>query len=172
MTMPMLDAYIPDGALSPEAETKLLGRLTDLLLLHEGVDPANPAARDLAWVFLHRPEVLVGGSPPTEPRYRFVCQVPEGQYSEKRREAVTAAMTQAVADAEGGSYPDPPARVWVFTLEIPDGTWGGFGRVVRLPDIYEQVVGPEMRAAAEQRLATRHHKEAAALLELARTRPG
>jgi len=53
--MPMLDAYIPEGALSPEAEDKLLARLTDLLLQHEGVDPANQAARALAWVFVHRP---------------------------------------------------------------------------------------------------------------------
>jgi hypothetical protein len=56
--MPMLDAYIPEGALSPEAEDKLLARLTDLLLQHEGVDPANPAARALAWVFVHRPGLI------------------------------------------------------------------------------------------------------------------
>ena len=43
--MPMLDAYIPEGALSPEAEDKLLAQLTDLLLQHEGVDPTNQAAR-------------------------------------------------------------------------------------------------------------------------------
>jgi len=42
--MPMLDAYIPEGALPPEAEDKLLARLTGLLLQHEGVDPANQAA--------------------------------------------------------------------------------------------------------------------------------
>lgn len=61
--MPMLDAYIPEGALSPDAEDKLLARLTDLMLEHEGVDPANQAARELAWVFVHRPAVYVGGSP-------------------------------------------------------------------------------------------------------------
>jgi phenylpyruvate tautomerase PptA (4-oxalocrotonate tautomerase family) len=165
--MPMLDAYIPEGALSPQAEDKLLARLTDLLLQHEGVDPANPAARALAWVFVHRPAVYVGGSPAAEPRYRFVCQVPEGQYNDKRRQAVTAAMTQAVADAEAGSHPDPSNRVWVFTIEIPDGTWGGFGRVVRLPDIAEHVLGPDMRAPAQQWLAARQRKTAAALIEMA-----
>jgi len=96
-----------------------------------------------------------------------VCQVPEGQYDDKRRQAVTAAMTQAVADAEGGSYPDPSSRVWVFTIEIPDGTWGGFGRVVRLPDIAELVLGPEMRVPAEEWLAARQRKRAAALIEMA-----
>jgi hypothetical protein len=93
--MPVLDAYIPEGALSPEAEDKLLVRLTDLLLQHEGVDPASQAARALAWVFVHRPIVHVGGSAAAEPRYRLMCQVPEGQYNGKRRQAVTAAMTQA-----------------------------------------------------------------------------
>ena len=39
--MPMLDAYILEGALPPEAADKLLARLTGLLLQHEGVDPAT-----------------------------------------------------------------------------------------------------------------------------------
>ena len=30
--MPMLDAFIPEGALSAEAEHKLLSQLTDILL--------------------------------------------------------------------------------------------------------------------------------------------
>jgi hypothetical protein len=113
------------------------------------------------------PTVYVGGSPAAEPRYRFVCQVPEGQYNDKRRQAVTAAMTQAVADAEDGRYPDPSSRVWVFTVEIPDGPWGGFGRVVRLPDIAEHVLGPEMRAPAAEWLAAMQRKKAAALIEIA-----
>ncbi len=48
--MPMLDAYIPEGALSPSAESELLATITDLLLEHEGVDPSNERARPLAWV--------------------------------------------------------------------------------------------------------------------------
>ena len=43
--MPMLDAFIPEGALDPDAEKKLLSRLTDLLLEHEGADPTNEAVR-------------------------------------------------------------------------------------------------------------------------------
>src|SRR5215470_1113726 len=50
LDMPMLDAYIPDGALSPSAERELLAKLTDLLLKYEGVDPTNEMARKLAWV--------------------------------------------------------------------------------------------------------------------------
>ena len=163
--MPVLDAYIPEGALSPEAEQRLLGQVTDLLLKHEGVDPTNETARSIAWVFLHRPKIYVAGAAADVPRYRFVCQVPEGQYDEDRRQAVTAAITEAVVEAEDGAYPDPLSRVWVFTNEIPDGTWGGLGRVVRLPDIAEFVLGASGREGAEQRLAERRRQTAATLLD-------
>lgn len=162
--MPMCDAYIPEGALSDGAERELLGRITDLLLEHEGVHPSNARARALAWVFVHRHEMYVGGEPAQAPHYRFVCQVPEGQYNDERRAAVTAAMTQAVVDAEDGSWPDPEGRVWVFTHEVKDGTWGGLGRVIRLPDIYEQVVGEKGRGLAEQVLAERRREQAEQLL--------
>lgn len=165
--MPMCDAYIPAGALSPDAEHELLGKITDLLLEHEGANPTNERARALAWVFVHRHEMYVAGEPAAAPHYRFVCQVPEGQYNDERRNAVTAAMTQAVVEAEDGAWPDPEQRVWVFTNEVKDGTWGGLGRVIRLPDIYEAVVGAKGREAAEQVLAERRRQDAEQLLAAA-----
>jgi phenylpyruvate tautomerase PptA (4-oxalocrotonate tautomerase family) len=39
--MPFMDAYIPEGALSRTAERELIGKLSDLLIEHEGVYPAN-----------------------------------------------------------------------------------------------------------------------------------
>jgi len=104
--MPMLDAYIPEGALTAEAEQRLISRLTDLLLEHEGADPRNPAARSLAWVFVHRPAAVhVAGEPASDPRYRFVASVPEGQYDDERRAAIVAAVTEAVLDAEDAAPP-------------------------------------------------------------------
>lgn len=169
--MPMLDAFIPADALDPTAERELLAKVTDLLLKHEGADPTNEAARSIAWVFVHRHEMYVAGVPAELPHYRFVCQVPEGQYDDERRAAVTAAMTQAVVDAEAGRHPDPERRVWVFTNEVPDGNWGGLGQVFRLPDIAGFVAGPEARDAATQRLADRHHREAVAIVEAANREP-
>ena len=168
--MPFLDAYIPEGALTPGAERELVAKITDLLIEHEGVDPANERGRKLAWVFVHRPQVYVAGAPPRSPRYRFICQVPEGQYNGERRAAVTAGITQAVAEAEGGAWPHPEFRVGVFTFEIPDGTWGGGGRVIRLPDIYELVwpltpgMDGEPRASAAHVLAERRRAEAETIL--------
>ena len=165
--MPMLDAYIPEGALAPEAEQKLLSTCTDLLIKHEGADPTNENVRSIAWVFVHRPEMYVAGAPATEPRYRFVCQVPEGQYDPERRAAVTKAMTDAVVEAEGGKWPNPEARVWVFTFEVPEGTWGGLGQVVGLADIAAFAAGEDGRAYGEQRIAERRREEARAILEAA-----
>jgi phenylpyruvate tautomerase PptA (4-oxalocrotonate tautomerase family) len=163
----MLDAYIPEGALAPEAEQKLLSKCTDLLIEHEGADPANEAVRSIAWVFVHRHEMYVAGAPAAEPHYRFVCQVPEGQYDAERRAAVTKAMTEALVEAEGGKWPNPEARVWVFTQEVPEGTWGGFGRVVGLGDIAEFAVGEAGREYAERRIAERRRDQARAILEAA-----
>jgi len=162
--MPMLDAYIPEGALPAEAEQRLISRLTDLLLVHEGADPSNAAARSLAWVFVHRPAAVhVAGEPASDPRYRFVASVPEGQYDDDRRAAIVAAVTEAVLEAEDGTHPRDPERVWVFANEIPDGNWGGGGRVMRLGDIVGHVVGDADagRRYADQRLADRRAKAVA-----------
>jgi phenylpyruvate tautomerase PptA (4-oxalocrotonate tautomerase family) len=171
--MPMCDAYIPEGALPEAAERKLLSKVTDLLLQHEGVNPANQRARALAWVFVHRHDMYVAGAPAEAPHYRFICRVPEGQYDQERRAAVTRAMTEAVAEAEGGSWPSPEARVWVFTFEVPDGTWGGLGgRVVSLPDIAEHVVGDAGRRYGVERLAERRREQARAIFAVAGVETG
>jgi hypothetical protein len=108
----------------------------------------------------------VAGTPPKAPHYRFICQVPEGQYDDERRAAVTAAVTQAVAEAEGGARPRPEFRVCVFTCEAPEGWWGGAGRILRLADIYELVwlpkprVDGQPRETAEQVLAARRRQQA------------
>ena len=156
--MPMLDAYIPQGALRPEAEEQLLAQLTDALIINEGADPTNPQVRSIAWLFVHRPEqVYVAGSPAATPHYRFIASVPEGQYDPERRQAMVHSITEAVLDAEQGAHDRDPSRVWVFTPEIPDGTWGGAGRIVTLADIAAFATGDveAARAYAEERLAAR-----------------
>lgn len=164
--MPMLDAYIPADALSPAAEERLLARLTDVLIVNEGADPANPQVRSIAWLFVHRPEsVYVGGVPAGAPRYRFIASVPEGQYDPQRREAMAHDITEAVLDAEDGSHDRDPSRVWVFTPEIPDGTWGALGRIVTLADIATFATGDAERGAlyAQERLASRRAGSAVAV---------
>jgi hypothetical protein len=56
--------------------------------------------------------------------------------------------------------------VCVFTCEIPEGWWGGAGRILRLADIYELAWPPkpsvdgQAREAAEQVLAARRRQAA------------
>jgi phenylpyruvate tautomerase PptA (4-oxalocrotonate tautomerase family) len=40
-----------------------------------------------------------------------------------------------------GAHSRDPMRVWVFTLEVPEGAWGGGGRVVGLADIAGLALG-------------------------------
>ena len=146
--MPMLDAYIPEGALSAAAEKQLMARLTDLLLEHEGADPSNETARSIAWVFLHRVDVFVAGEPADAPRYRFVASVPEGQFNGDRRRAIVEAITEAVLDAEEGSRPRDPNRVWVFPTEVPDGNWGAAGQQIRYKQLVELAAGEREKEGA------------------------
>jgi phenylpyruvate tautomerase PptA (4-oxalocrotonate tautomerase family) len=161
--MPQLDAHSPAGALTPDAERDLIAKLTDLLIEHEGADPTNETVRSIAWVFVTRPEtVYVAGAPADAPRYRFVASVPEGQFNAERRQAIVEAITEAVLDAEQGAYPRDPMRVWVFTPEVPDGTWGGAGRIVTLGDIAGLALGDlEAGHAYAERVFTERRGESA-----------
>lgn len=163
--MPMLDAYIPAGALPAAAEEQLLAKLTDVLIVNEGADPTNAQVRSIAWLFVHRPtEVYVAGARAESPRYRFVASVPEGQYDAERRQAMVAEITEAVLDAEDGAHDRDPSRVWVFTPEIEDGTWGSLGRIVTLADIAAFATGDAERGReyAEERLGARRRAAVAA----------
>lgn len=145
--MPMLDAYIPEGALTADAEQDLLAELTDVLLQWEGVDPQNALARSIAWVFLHRPAaVLVGGAPATAPRYKVVVAVPAGQLDDERRAGMVSAVTDAILRAEGATHAADAYRIWVFTQEVPDGTWGGGGKIQRLADVATFVLDGDREA--------------------------
>ena len=153
--MPMIDAFIPENALTPQAEQALFAEVTNLVVKHEIGDPANERAQNASWIFVHRPEVFVAGAPATAPRYRFIVSVPEGQFDHERRQAITAEITEAIAKAERRSFDEVSARVWVITAEIPDGSWGARGRIVRLPDILSSLLGERGRQTALERLGKR-----------------
>ncbi|QOZ31699.1 tautomerase family protein [Bradyrhizobium sp. CCBAU 53421] len=163
--MPMIDVTIPEGALKPEAEARLIKELGDILIGHEGFDPANEVAQSVTVVFLHRPAaVYVAGAPSPAPRYRIVPTVPEGQYTEASRAALVKDVTAAVVRAAGGSYEDVAPQVWVFPTEIPDGQWGSRGVIRPLPDIQAFIAGEHERKVGEERLARRRRVKALELL--------
>ncbi|WP_407156633.1 4-oxalocrotonate tautomerase family protein [Bradyrhizobium sp. STM 3557] len=164
--MPMIDVIIPEGALEPEAEERLLKELGDILIGHEGFSPDNKVAQSVTVIFLHRPAaVFVAGARSAKPRYRIVPTVPEGQYTEASRAALVKDVTEAVVRAEGGSYEDVAPRVWVFPSEIPDGQWGSRGVIRTLPEIQAFIAGEHERSVGVQRLARRRRVKALQILE-------
>jgi phenylpyruvate tautomerase PptA (4-oxalocrotonate tautomerase family) len=152
----MLEITIPDGALAPQAEANLMAQLTNILLKHEGVDPTNPIARSMAWIFMNRPsKIFVAGVPALDPRYRVVVSVPVGQFNDKLRSSMVAAVTDAILDAEEGTRPRDSSRIWVFASEVPEGTWGYKGQIFGLADIAGTIMGDleKGREYAKKRLA-------------------
>ncbi|WP_229186998.1 tautomerase family protein [Bradyrhizobium oropedii] len=161
----MIDVTIPEGALKPQAEARLIKELGDILIGHEGFDPANKVAQSVTVVFLHRPAaVYVAGEPSPSPRYRIVPTVPEGQYTEASRAALVKDVTDAVVRAAGDSFEDVAPQVWVFPTEIPDGQWGSRGVIRPLPDIQAFIAGEHERKVGEARLARRRRVKALELL--------
>ncbi len=167
--MPMIDATIPEGALTPDAEDRLIKELTDILIRAEGYDPSNATAQSVTVLFLHRPQqVYVGGTRSPKPWYRITPSVPEGQYTPAAIDRLVREVTEAVARAEGGAFDAVAPRVWVFPTDIPDGRWGGRGVIRRVPEIHAFLVGDEQqRPVGAERLARTRRAQAAAVLEAA-----
>lgn len=156
VAMPMLDVYIPEGALPAEAEMRLLRQLAEILIGHEGADPTDPVARSLAKVWLHRPAAMLhAGEEPSVPHYEVIASVPEGQLDDERAASAFAAITGAILAAEDERYDQDPLRIWVIANGIPDGNWGAGGHIVRLADIAALIARDPQKGCeyAEQRLA-------------------
>jgi phenylpyruvate tautomerase PptA (4-oxalocrotonate tautomerase family) len=161
--VPMIDLYVPEGALTPEAEEKLVERLTGILVRAEGFEETNEAMRSATVTWLHRaPRQFVAGKPADAPRYKVVTTVPEGQLNSESRAWAVAQVTEAVLDAEEGRWPRNTRRVWVFSPEIPEGQWGSGGVLNPLASILTRVYEPqEARELANKRIA---HSRAERLL--------
>ena len=132
--MPMCDAYIPTGALEPDAERALIAKITEILVSHEvrrifdlmddpqEIEASTERARSIAWTFVHRCDTYVAGAVPDAPYYRFIASVPEGQLDDEFIPAINRDILAALQEAEAGKWPDTGSRVWIFTREVPDGT--------------------------------------------------
>lgn len=170
--MPMIDAYIPAGALDAKADAKLMQELTDILIRHEGLDPTNERTRNVIWIFLHRPAIFCAGAPTSSLVYRITPSVPEGQYTDDARAGLVAEVTQAVARADGRTFEEVSAGVWVFPTEVFDGGWGSRGVIRSLPDIMEYFGGEPARRVGEKQLAAKRRNDVIAFFEAARQAAG
>lgn len=153
--MPMCDIYIQDGALEPEAEAKLVARVSHILSSHEvrsmaalsdsdDVQARVDRAESIAWMFVHRTDTYVAGkavgpSAPRGPVYKFDVTIPEGLIDDIFIPAVNREILQALTEAEAGRWRHPELRLWVLVKEVKNGAWGAAGRPFPLHDIVEYV---------------------------------
>ncbi len=176
--MPMCDAYIPAGALDPEAERKLIARISDILVEHEmrrfvdlmppgEVKASHARASSIARIFVHRTETYVAGKPVDVPFYKFEVSIPQGMIDDRFIPAMNRDVFAALKEAEGGKHPHLSQRVWTFVYEVPNGHWGAGDRAVPVGDLAD-FVSPGLGKAADDRWAARQRADAAALVALAR----
>ncbi|MEU6713085.1 tautomerase family protein [Nonomuraea sp. NPDC046802] len=143
--MPFVEVFVPRGALREDQRATLSEELVAEVMQVEGA-PDTEAARSISWLVFHDVDAWsVGGTavPADEPaRYVVRVSVPEGSLDDDKRAEMVRRVTAVLAKADDDPdrlYAEPSA--WVHLIEIPDGNWGAFGRVVRLPDIINYVIG-------------------------------
>ncbi|MFD3850529.1 hypothetical protein ACFWVB_32240 [Streptomyces microflavus] len=147
--MPMIDVFVPPGALTPQAEHDLVNKVTREMIRFEGLDPDDPDAQAVTWAFLHHAAVFVGGAPAACPHYRVIVSLPEGLMTSARVQDVVSVVTGLVLSAEQGGWDPDPSRVWVLPLDVPEGRWGAGDRVVSLREVVRFARGGSDEEAQE-----------------------
>lgn len=151
--MPMMDLTLPEGTLSHDQRTALVDELTTVLLRAERAPDAQ-FFRDITWVFVHElpaGDVYVGGRPVAQPIVRLEVTTPEGALSDRRRAELVENATRAIREAAGIAEEDTLQRVWVVCREVPEGSWGAGGQVVRFKMLADAAAAA--RAGAEPEVA-------------------
>ena len=140
--MPMIDIKLPKGALDEQTRATLADRLTTTLLKWEKA-PDTEFFRAISWTHVHELAADAthdANGPDAPPHFLLDVTTPQGALSDRRREEMTKEMTQQVLEA-AGLAPEDGMRVWIIMHEVPEGSWGAGGAVIR----FEQ-----LRAAAQQ----------------------
>jgi phenylpyruvate tautomerase PptA (4-oxalocrotonate tautomerase family) len=138
--MPMIDLTFVRGSVDDQALSSLADELVTALLRAERA-PDTAFLRDNTLVYLHPMEpaqLSVGGRGPGEPRFRVELTVFAGALDKDRKEQLTADVHAAVCAAAEIEPRGPRAfHVWTLIHEIPEGNWGGGGKII----YYQQVKG-------------------------------
>ena len=140
--MPLIDIYIPSGALNQEQQDELANALLQSLM-HCDHAIGNPRAQSINWVYVHEhpaEKLYVAGQARAKPHYRIEVTVMEGMMSQEVKELVARDMTQSVLQVEGtADNPMNASRIWVLFHDMPEGSWASAGRVYRLQDLMNYI---------------------------------
>lgn len=142
--MPFVEVFSPPGSPRPEQRQKIAERLVGEVMAGEGA-PDNEFARSISWLVWHDLQAMsVGGKPAngTEPpRYVVRVSVPAASLTDEKRDSIVKRVTRVLAEVD-----DDPDRLYtspssfVLLNEVPEGNWGGIGRVVSFNEIASYVI--------------------------------
>ena len=136
--MPTIDLTYVRDALEADALNRLTDDLVAILLRAERA-PDTEFLRQNTLVYLHpidADQVLVGGRAVGEPRFRVELTVFGGALDKPRKEQLVADVHIAVTTAAGIDPKGPRAfHVWTVIHEVPEGNWGGGGKVIYYADV-------------------------------------
>jgi phenylpyruvate tautomerase PptA (4-oxalocrotonate tautomerase family) len=151
--VPIFELTYPEGALSPDARSKLVEDLTTALLRAERA-PDTDFFRSITWSYVHElpaGAVNAAGRPVAEPTFKIDVTTPEGALSDRRRQELVAEATRVVRDAAGLGDEDG-LRVWVLMHEVAEGRWGAGGQVIQFQQLVD--AAKREREKAEQEVGT------------------
>jgi phenylpyruvate tautomerase PptA (4-oxalocrotonate tautomerase family) len=135
--MPKLDLTIAADVLSDQSKQELPREMGAALLRWEGA-PDTAFFRSITWAHLRElpAEAIQTPDGVAEPHAVVDVTVPEGALSGRRKAGLVEEMTKLVLGATGWGD-DGGMRVWVLVHEIPEGSWGAAGQIVRFEQLRE-----------------------------------
>jgi phenylpyruvate tautomerase PptA (4-oxalocrotonate tautomerase family) len=135
--MPKLDLTIPADVLSDKSRQELPREMGAALLRWEGA-PDTAFFRSITWAHLRElpTEAIQTPDGVAEPHAVVDVTVPDGALSERRKAGLVEEVTKLVLEATGWGD-DAGMRVWVLVHEIPEGSWGAAGQIVRFEQLRE-----------------------------------
>lgn len=147
--MPMIELTVPEGTLSTQDADRLLDDLSSCLRRWEQA-PDTTFFRQITWAYLHEvtpQRVRVDGT--AAPRYRVEVTVPDGVFSQRRKDGLIAEVHELIATAVGLD-PEQALQVWTLIREVPDGNWGAGGRTVHYEQLKALAAGQRADATASR----------------------
>lgn len=140
--MPLIIAHLPQACFSAEQKHAFAEQATDLLLQLEGM-AEHPKAQNLSWVKFNefsQADFYMAGHAVDKPHYRIEVKVFQGTMTNDKKEALTAGLTDLILNIEDTSHNLlNAARIWVMIEEVPDGNWGGAGKIYRIKELMKMM---------------------------------
>lgn len=140
--MPLLQIHLPKESFTGRQKQQFAQNATQILLTLEGM-ANNPKAQNLSWVQFCEfasDDFYMAGHSVEKPHYRIEIKVFQGTMNADKKQQLTAQLTELILEIEGTDHNLlNAARVWVMIEEVPDGNWGGAGKIYRIADLMQMM---------------------------------